>query len=299
LYPAEKDFKTFLSYLSEYRDRYNFHLYAYALMKNHFHLLLEVGKIPLSKIMQHLLYRYTRYFNRRYEMTGHLFQGRYRAILCDKDSYLLELVRYIHLNPVRAKVVRDPEKYLWTGHLGYLGKMKDSLLEEDFLLGQFGEYKSLARRKYRQFVLERLDGRHEDKYYEVKDQRYLGEDSFIDCIKSKKEEAENAVFDIPIEVIAQEVSKAAGITQEILYSSTRNREGAWGRSLVAYLARVLSRNKVKDTAWHFGRSPMVISQGIIRIEREMGKDKGLYELTEKLKRELIKKAKRKYFITIA
>jgi len=148
----EKDLKTYLSYLSEYKIRYPFRLYAYALMKNHFHLLLEVEEIPLSKIMQSLLFRYTRYFNKRYGKVGHLFQGRYRAILCDKDAYLLELVRYIHLNPVRAKVVMESERYSWTGHLSYLGKVRDGLVEEDFVLGQFGHNKSLARRRYRQFI---------------------------------------------------------------------------------------------------------------------------------------------------
>ncbi len=78
-------------------------------MENHVHLLLEVQRVPLSNIMQSLLFRYTQYFNRRYREVGHLFQGRYKAIVCDKDSYLLELVRYIHLNPVRAKVVKAPE----------------------------------------------------------------------------------------------------------------------------------------------------------------------------------------------
>ena len=87
----DKDLKTFLSYLSEYKTRYPFYLYAYSLMKNHFHLLLEVHGTPLSKIMQSLLFRYTRYFNKRYGKMGHLFQGRYKAILCDKDAYLLRL----------------------------------------------------------------------------------------------------------------------------------------------------------------------------------------------------------------
>jgi len=268
-------------------------------MKNHIHLLLEVGEIPLSKTMQSLLFRYTRYFNRRYEKIGHLFQGRYKAILCDRDAYLLELIRYIHLNPVRAKVVTDPDGYPWTGHLGYLGKAKDGLVDEDFVLGQFGRRKSLARRKYREFVMERLDGEHEGKYYEVKDQRYLGEESFIDRIEGQKREAENAVYDVSIEVIAREVSKVTGITQESLYGLSRSREGALGRSIVAYLARVVSGSMIKDVARHFRRSPMVMSQACIKIEGQLGKDREFREMIEKLKRDLSQKAKKKYLITIA
>jgi REP element-mobilizing transposase RayT len=90
------------------------------LMPNHFHLLLEVCLHPLFKVMQTLLYRYTRYFNNRHHKVGHLFQGRYRAILCDKDSYLLELVRYLHLNPVRAGLAGDVTQYPWSSHAVFL-----------------------------------------------------------------------------------------------------------------------------------------------------------------------------------
>ena len=294
-----KDLKTFLSYLVEYKIRYPFHLYAYSLMKNHLHLLLEVEEAPLSKIMQSLLFRYTRYFNKRYGKVGHLFQGRYKAILCDKDAYLLELVRYIHLNPVRAKVVTDPERYPWTGHLSYLGRVRDGFIEEDFVLAQFGGKKSLARRRYRQFVLEELHSNHQDKYYKVKDQRYLGDESFIDRIQIEKRDRENVVYDIPIEVIAQKVSQATGIPLNRLYSLTRDREGARGRSMVAYLARMVSGHMVTDVAQHFQRSPMRISQAIIQLENKILKDKRLMKTIEGLKEDLMKKGKKKYFITIA
>lgn len=230
---------------------------------------------------------------------GHLFQGRYKAILCDKDVYLLELVRYIHLNPVRAKVVTDPEKYLWTGHLSYLGKVRDGLIEEDFVLGQFGGRKSLARRRYRQFVLEDLHKEHQDKYYEVKDQRYLGDESFIDRIQVQKKDSEDGVYDIPLEAVAHEVSRATGISLNRLYSLTRDRKGAHGRSLVAYLARVISGHRVAEIAHHFHRSPMRMSQAIIQFENKIPKDKSLMKAIESLKDDLTKKGKVKYFITIA
>ena len=202
----EGDFKTYLSYLSEYKSKYNFHLYAYALMKNHLHLLFEVEETPLSKIMQVMQFRYARYFNKRYRKVGHLFQGRYKAILCDRDAYLLELVRYIHLNPVRAKVVDDPEKYPWIGHSVYLGKLKNDLIDEDLVLSQFSGNKSLARREYVGFISRCLNEGHQVKYYKVKDQRYLGEDEFIGQIECKERNFESTMYDIPIEEIVFEVS---------------------------------------------------------------------------------------------
>ena len=166
----DADRTAYLSYLSECKARYAIRLYAYALMKTRLPAL-EVNQIPLSRFMQSLLFRHARNFNKRYAQVGHLFQGRYRAILCDKDAYLLELVRYIHLNPVRARVVRDPERYSWTNHLSYLEDAKEELVDTDLVLVQFGGNKSIARRRYREFILEGLDGAHQEKFYEVKDQR--------------------------------------------------------------------------------------------------------------------------------
>ena len=99
-------------------------------MSNRVHLAAQVGEFPLCRIMQHLGFRYTQWFNRRHMRVGHLFQGRYQAVLVDADSYLLELVRYIHLNPVRAGLVKAPERYYsWSGHRAYLGKVRLDWLE--------------------------------------------------------------------------------------------------------------------------------------------------------------------------
>ena len=108
------DCRRFETLLGEVIHRHSLVLYAYALMPKHFHLLLEVGRVPLSKAIQALRYRYTHRYNQRYRNIGHLFQGRYKAILCDRDSYLMELRRYLHLNPVRAGMVSDPRRYSWS-----------------------------------------------------------------------------------------------------------------------------------------------------------------------------------------
>ena len=104
IFRDEKDYKKYLEILSEYKKQYKYCLYSYILMNNHIHLLLETQDFPLSKIQQGINQRYTMYFNKKHKTVGHLFQGRYKAILCDKDKYLLSLIKYIHLNPVRAKV---------------------------------------------------------------------------------------------------------------------------------------------------------------------------------------------------
>jgi hypothetical protein len=268
-------------------------------MQNHLHFLIEVGEIPLSRIMQSLLFGYAHYFNRRYREVGHLFQGRYKAILCDKDAYLLELVRYIHLNPVRARIAKRPEDYTWTGHLSYLGKGRKGLIDEGFILDQFGGSRSMASRKYRQFVWEGISEGHEEKYYRVKDQLYLGEDGFINQIKMEKKDSEDWVYDIPLEAISQEVSGETGISEDKLYSVTRDREGASGRGIVAYLARVISDYTVREIGDHFRRSPAAIGEAIMKVEDHLHRDRSFAKALERMREKLIEGRKRKYRITVA
>jgi len=299
IFRDEKDLKRFLTYLSHCKMRFPFRLYAYALMKNHIHLLVEVEKVPLSKIMQSFLFRYTQYFNRRYRQVGHLFQGRYKAIVCDKDAYLLELVRYIHLNPVRARVVKRPEDYVWTGHLSYLGKREEDLIDQGFVLDQLGEDLSSAKRRYRRFVWEGMTGGHEEKYYQVKAQRYLGEDAFVERIEREKKESEDWMYEIPLEVISREVARAIGCREDELHSVRRSHQGSLGRGMVAYLARRISGYRVKEIADHFRRSSVAVSEAIMKIEDHPRDDTGFAKGVRILSQNLIKERKRKYRITEA
>jgi putative transposase len=129
IFPRNSDFAAFLDALTQVWQRYPFYLYAYALMSNHFHLLLEVIDFSTSRIMQSLLTGYVRRFNATHKHRGHLFQGRHKGIVCDRESYLLELVRYIHLNPVRAGLVKQPSEWSWSGHPEYLGRDKRGLID--------------------------------------------------------------------------------------------------------------------------------------------------------------------------
>jgi putative transposase len=299
IFRDEKDLKRLLTYLSHCKIRFPFRLYAYALMKNHIHLFLEVERVPLSKIMQSLLFRYTQYFNRRYRQVGHLFQGRYKAIVCDKDAYLLELVRYIHLNPVRARVVKRPEDYVWTGHLSYLAKREEDLIDQGFVLDQLGEDLSSAKQRYRRFVWEGMTGGHEEKYYQVKAQRYLGEDAFVERIEREKKESGDWMYEIPLEVISREVARAIGCREDELHSVRRSRQGSLGRGMVAYLARRISGYRVKEIADHFRRSSVAVSEAIRKVEDHLREDTGFAKGVRILSQNLIKGRKRKYRITEA
>jgi chromosomal replication initiation ATPase DnaA len=157
----------------------------------------------------------------------------------------------------------------------------------------------LARRRYRQFVWEGISTGHEEKYYQVKDQRYLGEDSFIDRIERERKEAGNWVYDIALGTISQEVSKATGIRRDKLYSVTRGREGAGGRGIVAYLARMTSGYSVKEIADHFRRSPVTIGEAITKVEDLLRTDEPFEKMIRGMTGDLIKGRKRKYRVSVA
>jgi putative transposase len=169
----QKCFLVYLGRLEKYRAKFHIRIYSYCLMRNHVHLLLETGSIPLAKFMQGLQQSYTQYFNRSYRKVGHLFQGRYQAIICNKDEYLLALVRYIHLNPVRARLAKRPERYPHSGHGRYLVNGTPKIIEVCPILKLLG-----GNKEYENFVLEGMSESHNDEYYTVEDQRFLGEEGF-------------------------------------------------------------------------------------------------------------------------
>src|SRR5205807_6833133 len=126
-------------------------VHAFCFMSNHIHLAIQVGDISISRIMQHLAFRYARYINRQQNRIGHLFQGRFKSILVDEDRYLKELVRYIHLNPVRANLVASPEEYVWSSHRAYMNQDEFTWLTQDRLLKRFHHDPQVAIRNYEKY----------------------------------------------------------------------------------------------------------------------------------------------------
>lgn len=141
IFSSRADYEKFLSLLAVQKTKLSFFLYAYCLMTNHVHLLLERQTSAVGRIMHRLLTGYAQYYNRRYRRVGHLFQGRHKAILCQSERYLSELVRYIHLNPVRAGMVTRPEDYEYSSHRAYLGMEPAGIVDVDPVLRHFGARK--------------------------------------------------------------------------------------------------------------------------------------------------------------
>ncbi|RLC06227.1 MAG: transposase [Deltaproteobacteria bacterium] len=155
IFRSDYDRKNFLKRLQELIPDTQTDCFAWTLIPNHVHLLLRTGLIPISVLMSRLLTGYAGWFNKKYRRHGQLFQNRYKSILCQEDPYLMELVRYIHLNPLRAGLVEDIkelEKYPWSGHSVLMNKTEQTWQNVDYVYGLFSERKRFAQKKYRVFV---------------------------------------------------------------------------------------------------------------------------------------------------
>jgi REP element-mobilizing transposase RayT len=178
----DEDRHLFLGVLERVVTRFHLLLHAYCLMDNHFHLVLETPQANLSRSMRQLNGVYTQAFNRRHGRVGHVLQGRFKAILVDRDSYLLELCRYVVLNPVRARSTRKPDTYPWSSYRASAGlAAAPAWLSVDWLLSQFGKQRPAAQRKYRAFVAEGIG--QPSPWEQVQGQVLLGSEQFVERLQ--------------------------------------------------------------------------------------------------------------------
>ncbi len=260
IFKDASDHEKYLQLLASYKQRRQFRLYAYVLMNNHLHLLIETGDIPLSKILQGLNQSYTLHFNRKYRTVGHLFQGRYKAILCDRERYLLSLLKYIHYNPVRAKIAETPSRYRWSSDHLYRAGGGNGLVDTDAVLRLFSESRTRARRKYREFMDDGAAVKKQDVYATV-DERLLGDDAFVDKIAEEHGTVnkERRTREHSLARIAGVVAQAGGFSTEELRAGGRQRSLAQGRVAVAVLARECGY-RCAEIAAYLGKDPTAVTQ---------------------------------------
>ncbi len=241
--------------------------FAWSLMPNHVHLLLKTGKLSISTIMRRLLTGYAVYFNRKYDRAGHLFQNRYKSILCQEDVYLLELVRYIHLNPLRAGILADLKSldgYRYSGHATIIGKDKNDWQTIDYILTFFSERRSSARRHYREYIQKGISaGERPDlvggglvrsvggwhalkelkrrKVYMKGDERILGDNDFVKAaLQSCQDKFENKYLlkakGVNFETVVDHVAAVLGIDKADVLSAGRQPIRVKARSLLCFWA---------------------------------------------------------------
>lgn len=264
LYFDDADRYHFYLLLQQGIARYGHRIHGFCLMSNHVHLVVEVGEQPLAKIMQNLSFRYTRWINKKQKRIGHLFQGRYKAILVDRDSYLLELVRYIHLNPVRAKLVRSAHAYPWSGHRAYLGRETLPWVTTEWVLSQFGTRLGTSRSRYEAFVREGHGEGRRDEFHAGGDEdgRVLGDDRFAQRVLNRPVVTKSRVT---LGALIKVVCKEYGITEKTLTQVGRERMTSEARCVVGWLAQHNGQITLTEVANRLGRDVTTLSRGVRQL----------------------------------
>ncbi len=279
--------------------------YAWALTPNHFHLLLRTGTVPLSNVMRRLLTGYAVSFNFRHRRHGHLFQNRFKSILCQEDNYLMELVRYIHLNPLRAKIVpslTDLDQYSYSGHSAILGKHKRGWQDTDYILKFYAKTVIVARRRYREYVNRGVaQGRRPELvggglvrsaggwsalktmrqlgFQQKADERILGDGDFVTRVLSEANEQLEAKYRLKasgfdFNGVVKRVAELLEIEPDQVLVSGKSRHAVKARGLVCYwVNNELGLSQI-HLAKKFGISQPAVSLSVKRGEK-LVKEKSL------------------------
>ena len=284
---GKSDYKRFKQYLLEAKKKYNCIFHCYVLMGNHYHLIIETPDANLNKIMHYINGSYTTYINLRRSRSGHLFQGRYKAILVDKDSYIMELSRYIHLNPVRAKITEKPEDYTYSSYKDYISGTKEEFISEDFILSILSKDKAAARKKYRIFTENAIG--LEIEAPKVYGGMILGGQAFIkDTLKKlksnylqKAEISHRKALNTSMEIenILEAVCKFFRKSKEEVVSDKKGDI----RNIAIYLMKAHTGSKNSQIGELMGNvSYSAVAKTYQRFRKKMEKDKGLRKQIDKL-----------------
>ncbi len=281
------DRRHFLKLVENGVRRFGHRIHGFCLMPNHVHFAIQVGEVPLSKIMQNLSFRYTGWINKRRGRRGHLFHGRYKAILVDQDAYLLELTRYIHLNPVRAGLANNPTAYPWSGHRYYLGKGSVPWLKTDWVLALFGKHIDTARARYAQFVADGVGGGRREEFHRGSSRGgMLGDDSFA----SRALAQAGARIKRPpaLRTIVAAICQEVDFSEALLRAPGKGSHVAQARWLVGLLATDLKTASLTEVARYFGRDVATLSNGVRQLQERSREDKQFRQRVARLKARLRK-----------
>ena len=281
IFVDDRDRRDFESLVADTMGRFDHRIHAYCWMPNHVHAVIQVGDDTLSRIIQNLAGRHTRRFNKRHGRVGHLFQGRFRALWVDADSYLLELVRYVHLNPVRAGLAPEAAAWPWSGHRAYLGAQACPWLTTDWVLGQFGTTLPVARGRYAEFIAEGVNGDSSGRFDSPTACRGdLAEDRFVEEVGRAGSDAPSESPD-PDALIAR-VAAMYGLDAQQLASAERGHHVTEARYLAVHVAVATGIASLTEMSARFGRDVATLSNGIRRLRHRLGGRQGLDRRTQEV-----------------
>ncbi len=286
IYQTNRDYERFMGYLESATERYAATIHCFCLMTNHYHLLLETPRGNLQSILHHINTGYTNYFNAKKRRSGHLFQGRYRAILVEKDVYALELSRYIHLNPVRAGIIKDPIHYPWSSYSSYCSKKsKWDWLQRDFILSQVSKKLRQAIRGYRDYVQRGMTGKQEDPLKKAVASTVIGSGEFTEWVREKwiKQRVDREVPALRAMVEKPRVSFIKETCEKAFGKNSLE-----SRRMALYLCHRISGLSLKQVGEYFdGISISAVSQNSLRQEKRFKEEPDLLKKMLRLKESLL------------
>jgi putative transposase len=297
IFSDERDKARFLERLDKTVTEGKCFVYAWVLMDNHVHLLFKSGKSGVSAVMRKLLTWYAQYYNHRHNRTGHLFQNRYKSILCEEEGYLLALVRYIHLNPARAHIVRTIEeldRYPWSGHRTLIGRAKHPWMDAETVLAQFSDKKKRAIAEYRRFVAEDFSSKRKPELTggglvrsqggwsrvlalqrkgqkHESDERILGSGDFVHAILKEAEERQLRQTKLRrkgigiAEIIKEECMKN-GVNAQELKQGSRRQKVSRTRAKIALRCKEALGSSGAELARHLGVTTSSINRAVERTD---------------------------------
>jgi REP element-mobilizing transposase RayT len=280
IFRDDGDKARFLQLLARVVSEQGLVIHAYVLMDNHYHLMAETPNANLAESLRQLNGTYTQWFNQKHRRVGHLFQGRYKAILIGKETHLMALSAYVVLNPVRAKMVKNPREYPWSSYRSTAGfEPVSDWLETGWILERFGRSRKAAQEEYRKFVLKRA-GVKESPWEELEGQIYLGSREFLDDLKKRIKKTDPEIPAAQRRVRASEAQEVLGKVVKVYALKgkdelTKRRRDGEARRVAMYWMRLGTRMGLKAIGRVFGVSYSTVSHQVGRVREDMNDDAGL------------------------
>ena len=290
IFQIKDDYFRFLELLMESVEMWNLRISAFCLMPNHYHLLIQTPDANLSRCMRHINGVYTQRYNRFHDCEGQLFRGRYKSILVDENRYLLQLVRYIHQNPLRAGIIKRLKEYQWSSHFAYLSKhAKWDWLYKDFILSMLTKEPDRYVTEYRKFMHEKAEEEISSIFENKKLPAILGSLNFIEWVK-KSFYPEKLAYSVPdSRVLTPDISRIIKIVSEHYeidsteISSNRRGVSNEPRDIAIFLTRKLKRDTLPEIGDAFGmKGYSSVSSAIDRVKKRLLKDKKFKKRTDEI-----------------
>ena len=287
IFHSDRDKNVLIDKMSETFEKYSFICYAYCLMDNHYHLFLKTPFPNLTEGMHYLNASYANWFRARYRLAGAVFQGRYKSILVDEDSYALVLSAYIHLNPLRAGVVKHLHQYQWSSFLDYIGRRTPVIekLDISFILNHLGNNLAQAQHRYKQFVMDniKMENPLKDAFKGIA----IGNEAFIEKVKEKiksigknREIRETKFLEFySADDIIRKISICFGIDKQDLFSKKR---GNIYRQIALYLIKKQTPLSLKEIGNLFNMDYTAVSYAAKRFEKRLKHDNTTLRMLNKI-----------------